>query len=139
MGPTPTLARRLWEAVEPIHAIVYFAPEPAEAARRVGLRGFWMAYFAGRAAPLGPVPSAPVVAMTYGFAPAMVERAIPDAWGFAHPDAVLDARRRRLVPPSGWIDDRQAGRAVRPALGGGGRLPVRGPAPLLGLVAGAPT
>jgi hypothetical protein len=30
--------------------------------------------------------------MTYGFAPAMVERAIPDAWGFAHPDAVLDAR-----------------------------------------------
>jgi hypothetical protein len=40
MAPTSTLARRFWEAIEPIHAVVYFAPEPAEAARRVGLRGF---------------------------------------------------------------------------------------------------
>jgi hypothetical protein len=55
MGPIPTLARRLWEAIEPIHAVVYFAPEPAETARRIGLRGFWMGYFAGRAAPMGPV------------------------------------------------------------------------------------
>ncbi len=92
MGPTPTLARRLWEAIEPIHAVVYFAPEPAEAARKVGLRGFWMGYFAGRVAPLGPVPPEAVAAMAYGFAPAMVARAIPDAWRFADPAAVLDAR-----------------------------------------------
>jgi hypothetical protein len=37
MEPTPTLARRLWKAIEPIHAVVYFAPEPAEAVRKVGL------------------------------------------------------------------------------------------------------
>lgn len=92
MGPTPTLARRFWEAIEPIHAVVYFAPEPAVALRRIGLRGFWMGYFAGRVAPLGPVPSGPVAAMAYGFAPAMVERAIPDAWRFADPAAVVDCR-----------------------------------------------
>jgi hypothetical protein len=90
--PTPTLARRFWEAIEPIHAVVYFAPEPADAARRAGLRGFWMGYFAGRVAPMGPVPPESVAAMAYGFAPAMVARAIPDAWRFADPAAVLDAR-----------------------------------------------
>lgn len=92
MEPTATLARRFWEAIEPIHAVVYYAAEPAEAARKVGLRGFWMAYFAGRVAPLGPVPARAVTAMAYGFAPAMVERAIPDAWRFADPAAVVVAR-----------------------------------------------
>lgn len=108
MGPTPTLARRFWEAIEPIHAVVYFAPGPAEAIRRIGLRGFWMGYFAGRVAPLGPVPPESVAAMAYGFAPAMVARAIPDAWGFADPAVVLDARmtsaadalRHSLDPPA---------------------------------------
>jgi hypothetical protein len=107
MEPTATLARRFWEAIEPIHAIVYFAPEPAEAARKTGLRGFWMGYFAGRVAPLGPVPPGAVAAMTYGFAPAMVDRAIPDAWRFADPAAVVltriagsaDALRHHLDRP----------------------------------------
>jgi hypothetical protein len=92
MEPTATLARRFWAAIEPIHAVVYFAPEPIEAARKTGLRGFWMSYFASRVAPLGPVPAAAVEAMAYGFAPAMVARAIPDAWRFAAPSAVLEAR-----------------------------------------------
>jgi hypothetical protein len=92
MEPTPTLARRFWAAIEPIHDIVYFAAEPVEAARKIGLRGFWMGYFASRVAPLGAVPAEAVVAMVYGFAPAMVSRAIPDAWTFADPDAVVAAR-----------------------------------------------
>ncbi len=92
MEPTQTLARRFWTAIEPIHAVVYFAPEPAEAARKAGLRGFWMSYFASRVAPLGPVPAEAVGAMAYGFAPSMVARAIPDAWRFATPSAVLEAR-----------------------------------------------
>jgi hypothetical protein len=53
-----------------------------------------MGYFAGRAAPLGPVGPAPVTAMFYGFAPTMVARALPDAWSYASPAAVLDARVR---------------------------------------------
>jgi len=92
MEPTQTLARRFWTAIEPIHAVVYFAPEPLEAAKKTGLRGFWMSYFAGRVAPLGAVPAPAVEAVTYGFAPAMVARAIPDAWTFASPSAVLEAR-----------------------------------------------
>ena len=61
--PTQTLARRFWTAIEPIHAIVYFAPEPLEAARKTGLRGFWMSYFASRVAPLGPLPAPAVWAL----------------------------------------------------------------------------
>jgi hypothetical protein len=38
-------ARGLWQVVEPIHAIVYFAPEPAEASAALGLKGWWMGYF----------------------------------------------------------------------------------------------
>jgi hypothetical protein len=111
MEPTATLARRFWAAIEPIHAVVYFASGPIEAARKTGLRGFWMSYFASRVAPLGPVPAAAVEAMAYGFAPAMVARAIPDAWRFADPSAVLEARMtsapealRQHVDPAG-LDD----------------------------------
>jgi hypothetical protein len=94
VGVQPDLhpARRLWLSIEPLHAIVYFAREPAEAAKAVGLKGWWMGYFAGRAAPLGPVGPHPVTAMFFGFAPRMVERALPDAWSFADPAAVLSAR-----------------------------------------------
>jgi hypothetical protein len=92
MEPTVTLARRFWAAIEPIHAVVYFAPGPLEAAQKTGLRGFWMSYFASRVAPLGALPAPAVEAMTYGFAPAMVARAIPDAWRFASPEDVLEAR-----------------------------------------------
>ena len=52
-------ARRLWAAVEPLHAVVYFAPETAAAAKEVGLRGYWMGYFAGRLAPLGSIGPEP--------------------------------------------------------------------------------
>jgi len=85
-------ARNLWAVLEPLHAVVYFAPEPAAAAKNAGLRGWWMGYFAGRAAPLGAVGPAPVTAMFYGFAPRMVERALPDAWTVASADEVLRTR-----------------------------------------------
>ncbi|HUN33748.1 MAG TPA: hypothetical protein VMU95_17195 [Trebonia sp.] len=92
MEPTPTLARAFWTAIEPIHSVVYFAPEPIAAMKSLGLRGFWMGYFAGRFAPLGALGPAPVAAMCYSFAPALVARAIPDAWRYASPSACLEAR-----------------------------------------------
>jgi hypothetical protein len=92
MEPNSSLARRFWVALEPLHAVVYFAPEPAAAAKDVGLRGWWMGYFAGRAAPLGPIGPAPVTSMFFGFAPGMVARALPDAWKFARPEDVLRTR-----------------------------------------------
>lgn len=88
----PGAARRLWEALEPIHSSVYFAPEPQEALTAVGLRGFWMTYFASRSAAMGRV-SAPVVEATFAnFHPDMIGRAIPDAWALADPGDVLAAR-----------------------------------------------
>jgi hypothetical protein len=41
---------------------------------------------------MGAVGSGLVTATFYNFAPRMVSRAIPDAWGFAPPPAVLEAR-----------------------------------------------
>ena len=53
---TPADARRMWQLFEPVHAVVYFAPQARAAFEAVGLRGFWRGYFAMRAAPLGPIP-----------------------------------------------------------------------------------
>ncbi|MET9734864.1 hypothetical protein ABZZ79_30760 [Streptomyces sp. NPDC006458] len=98
-------AREVWQVLEPLHAVTYFAEESHEAARAVGLRGFWMGYFALRAAPLGAVTPGVVEAAFYNFHPAMVRRALPDAWDFAAPEAVLRARAesataalRRVAP-----------------------------------------
>ena len=87
-----SLARRLWVTFEPIHAVAYFSSEIADADTAVGLRGFWMSYFAGRSAPMGAA-TAPVVSATFfNFAPTMVERVIPDAWTFVDPPVVLATR-----------------------------------------------
>lgn len=85
-------ARRLWEGMEPLHCVVYFAPEVADAYAAAGLRGYWMGYFASRAAALGAVPANVVQAVFYNFAPRFVQRSIPDAWRLASPEAVLAAR-----------------------------------------------
>lgn len=108
------LTRRLWNVLEPIHAVVYFAPEVHDSYGDAGLRGFWMGYFAGRSHPLGPVPAEVVTATFFNFAPAMVARAIPDAWHFSTPDRVAAARRagidaalQRLLGPLA-ADDQMA-------------------------------
>ncbi|MFA7266549.1 MAG: hypothetical protein WC054_09585 [Candidatus Nanopelagicales bacterium] len=86
------LARQLWHTIEPIHALTYFGNRTQEACEALGMRGFWMSYFACRAAPMGAV-SAPTVAATFfNFNPVRVARAIPGAWGFASPEQVLTAR-----------------------------------------------
>lgn len=92
MTTTPTLARRLWEAVEPIHAVVYYAPEPAAAARELGLAGWWMGYFAGRLAPVGTVDGPLARSLCFAMAPRRVDRALPDAWARTAPRKVLDSR-----------------------------------------------
>ena len=85
-------ARRLWRAVEPVHAVTYFAPEDQQACTELGTRGFWMSYFAQRAAPLGPVPPEVVTALFYNFHPGLVRRAVPDVWAVATPQRYLEVR-----------------------------------------------
>lgn len=86
-------ARTLWTLIEPVHAVTYFAPQCRAAFEEAGLRGFWRGYFAGRAAPLGEAGPEPVTAAFFGFAPAMVARAVPDIWSMAPPERALEARR----------------------------------------------
>lgn len=98
-------ARQLWQRVETLHAVTYFARESISAAKTAGLRGFWMGYFGFRAAPLGAVGAGVVEATFANFAPNMVRRSIPDAWDFARPADLIVARSnaagealRRLAP-----------------------------------------
>jgi hypothetical protein len=88
------VARRLWTRLEPIHVVTYFSPEARAALSGAGYKGFWMGYFAGRAAPMGPVGAEMVLATFYNFSMSHVSRAVPDAWSFAPPQAALDARQR---------------------------------------------
>jgi hypothetical protein len=88
----PRTARALWKLFEPLHAVTYFADECIAQYATVGLKGFWMGYFAGRAAPMGPVGPAVVDATFFSFNPDRVARAVPDAWSFAPPERVLEAR-----------------------------------------------
>lgn len=106
MNPDQTLARSLWEANERYHQLCYVAPEVRTAGTDAGLKGFWMNYFATRAAPMGPVGPEVVEAVFFYYGPSRVRRAIPDAWGFSTPERVLAARfeamdqalRRELGP-----------------------------------------
>jgi hypothetical protein len=85
-------ARMMWSLFERVHGVTYFAPQARAAYEAAGLRGYWRGYFAGRAAPLGPVGPGPVAAMFFGFRRSMVERAIPDVWRRLPIPAVLRTR-----------------------------------------------
>lgn len=92
MARDASTARAVWRRLEPIHAVTYFAPEAIGALGAAGYKGFWMGYFAGRAAPLGAVGPEVVTAIFYNFAPGRVARALPDAWHLAGPDIAVQAR-----------------------------------------------
>ncbi|MFJ7336351.1 hypothetical protein ACIQU3_29745 [Streptomyces sp. NPDC101110] len=90
------VARAMWERFEPVHQLVYFTPEVREAAEGLGLRGYWMGYFALRAAPLGPVPASVVTSSFYVFHPDRAASALPAAWAAASPQQVIEARERAV-------------------------------------------
>jgi hypothetical protein len=81
-----------WRSIETLHSVVYFAPDAKERYEALGLKGYWMGYVASRAGALGSPPAGVVVATFHGFAPRLVERAVPDAWHRADVDAVLAER-----------------------------------------------
>jgi hypothetical protein len=88
----PIVARKTWRTLEPIHGMIYFAPEGLEAYAAAGLRGNRMGYFASRAAAMGPVPAEVVIATFFNFEPSLVRASIPEAWSLATPERVLEAR-----------------------------------------------
>ena len=88
-----SMARRMFELVEPIGVIPYSADEPNEAMFALGFTNYWDTYFAGRAAPLGLVPAEVVDALFYNFAPGEVARHIPNVWRTTTPEAAIAARQ----------------------------------------------
>jgi hypothetical protein len=89
-----TLARSMWHLTEPIHAVLYYAPEVNASAAALGyvVDARWPSYFAWRGAPLGAAGPRAITSAFYSFSPTMVERHVPDAWRVADPAAVLAAR-----------------------------------------------
>ncbi|BFP54752.1 hypothetical protein SCMC78_45590 [Streptomyces sp. CMC78] len=99
MTGEPARVRQMWHLLEPLHAVLYYAPEAFEEAAALGYDTTerWASYFAWRAAPLGAAADAREVVRTFhSFAPAMVDGYVPDVWATAAPDVVLAARLRAV-------------------------------------------
>jgi hypothetical protein len=84
-------ARKTWRTVEPLHGMIYFAPEASASYTALGLAPE-AGYFASRSAAMGPVGADTVIATFYNFCPTLVRAAIPGAWDAASPASVLAAR-----------------------------------------------
>jgi len=97
-GVEPARARQLWHLLEPLHAVLYYAPEVFEEAAALGFdtKERWPSYFPFRAAPLGAVGAGRVTSAFYSFSPRMVAEHVDAAWGIASPEAVLAARLRGI-------------------------------------------
>lgn len=116
----PSVARHTWQLLEPYHAVVYFDPNVRAIYGSVGLKGYWMGYFASRGAAMGPASPELLTATFYNFHPRMVHRAIPDAWRFSSPKAVISARYkiadnalRRTLSTSSERDIAEAAKIAR--------------------------
>ncbi|MEU6374194.1 hypothetical protein [Streptomyces sp. NPDC046909] len=97
-GITPARVRQLWHLLEPLHAVLYYAPEVFEEAAALGYdtKERWPSYFPFRAAPLGAVGAERVTSAFYSFSPRMVAEHIDHAWDTASPEEVLAARLRGI-------------------------------------------
>jgi hypothetical protein len=110
MATREHLARALWTLFEPVHAVTYFSPQSREALAAIGLTRYWDGYFAGRSAAVGALAGPPVTAMFSGFAPFLVDRALPAVWSVTTPAQVIEARYvgaaetlRALVPDEATV------------------------------------
>jgi hypothetical protein len=92
--PSPLDARRTWRSFEAIHGMIYFTPIAAQEYAVAGVTKSRTAYFASRAAAMGPVDAEVVIATFYNFHPGLVRHAMKGAWQITTPDALLDARFR---------------------------------------------
>jgi hypothetical protein len=90
------LARKMWATLEPVHAMIYFAPEAVAEWEGLGFPHRGMGYFASRSAAMGRVGAAVVAATFFNFNPGLVERFIPAAWDHASPEDVITARLRAV-------------------------------------------
>lgn len=116
--------RQMWHLLEPLHAVLYYAPEAFEEAAALGYATDerWPSYFAWRAAPAGASggggPTAEyVTGAFYSFSPEMVRAHVPGIWATAGPEAVLAARGRAVDRAyrallGAWTDGPEAAEAA---------------------------
>ena len=97
MSSMTCTARRMFELLEPICLVTFFAEECNEEMAALGHRTYWDGYFASRAAPLGRVPAEVVHAAFYSFADGEVARHIPRVWDTTTPEAAHAAREQGCV------------------------------------------
>ncbi|WP_017975904.1 SCO6745 family protein [Actinopolyspora halophila] len=88
------ISREAKQALEAPHSMIYFAPEAERETTALGLEPGAMAYFAARAAPMGPVGPGVVSATFYNFNPELVAMCVPKAWSIADPAEIVAARFR---------------------------------------------
>ncbi|MFD3727713.1 hypothetical protein [Streptomyces sp. NPDC058671] len=88
----------MWHLLEPLHALLYYAPEALDEAAALGYDTGerWPSYFAWRAAPLGAAGHDRVTSAFHSFSPAMVAQYVPAVWVTADPADVLAARLRAV-------------------------------------------
>ncbi|MER5463157.1 hypothetical protein ABT010_21235 [Streptomyces sp. NPDC002668] len=90
--------RQMWHLLEPLHAVLYYAPQVFDEVAALGYETGerWPSYFALRSAPLGSPGARQVASAFYSFSPSMVAEHVPAAWDIAAPDKVLAARLRGI-------------------------------------------
>lgn len=117
-----TQNRAFWRSIEAVHDVVYFAPDAKQRYESLGLKGYWMGYVASRSAALGAASPTTVTALFHGFAPALVRRALPDAWERAAPADVLETRlaiaRDALFPALDGVDVDRVARELEQVVAG---------------------
>ena len=93
----PQVSRKMWKTLEPVHAMVYFAPEGPEEYGALGLDvegNRAAAYFPARAAAMGAVSPSVVQAAFFNFSALAVQFGMAGAWDTTTPTALVEARLR---------------------------------------------
>jgi hypothetical protein len=93
----PVVSRKTWRALEPVHAMVYFAPEAPEEYAALGLdipKNPAAAYFPARAAVMGAVTPGVVQAAFFNFSQVACQFGMAGAWEATTPADLVAARYR---------------------------------------------
>jgi hypothetical protein len=92
-----SLVRQMWKLLEPVHAVLYYAPEVFAQCEKLGFdtADRWPSYFPLRAAPLGAAGAELVAAMARVAGPA---QRIVVTGGWAEGEAARAVKARHLGP-----------------------------------------
>ena len=92
----PTIARRTFRTLEPIHGMIYFTPDAVEQYAHLGVTNPRMGYFASRVAAIGEASADVTISTFYNFNPALVRSVVPSVWSITSAAKMLAARYRAV-------------------------------------------